>query len=66
MLPATAEKDAAADPPATLTEVGALNGAFLETVIATVDPPLGAAEERVTVHTAEACDARAVGLQPSP
>lgn len=66
MLPATTENDATVDPPATPTLVGTVSGAFLETVIATLDPPLGATEERVTVHTAEACDARAVGLQVSP
>ena len=66
MLPATAENDAAVDPPGTITEVGTVNCAFLERVMATVDPPLGAAEESMMVHTADSCEASVAGVQASP
>ena len=62
MLPASTENDALVDPPGTVAEAGTVSGAFLVTLMSTVDPPLGAAADSVTVHTADACEASVVGL----
>jgi hypothetical protein len=65
MLPAAAENDALADPPGTVSEAGTVNGALLPNLIDTVAPLLGAAADNVTVHTADACETSAAGLQVS-
>jgi hypothetical protein len=65
MLPATAENDALVDPPGTVTDDGTVNGALFANLIDTVAPLLGAAADNVTVHTAEACETSAAGLQVS-
>ena len=64
MLPAIAEKVAVVAPAATVTEAGA-DKSVLSLESATVAPPVGAAEDSVTVHVEMALLARLVWLQPN-
>jgi hypothetical protein len=65
MITTCTENGAMLDPADTVTDAGTLNGARLARWIDMLKPPLGTGADKLTVHPADARDARVVPASQS-